>query len=140
VEAHTHTFPFIGLIILPQIAPVSHFAPVTAVRIMQRCPSGQQIQCSTLEAQFHSLLTAARATCSTWPGSDNVSCGSYTVIALNPFQSNFSANRILPSCYLFWAAKRLVDYCNYPTVLKEKNIEKQKEYNLRYLLAKVRTT
>jgi hypothetical protein len=30
--------------------------------------------------------------------------------------------------------------CNYPTVLKEKNTEKQKEYNLRYLLAKVRTT
>jgi hypothetical protein len=30
--------------------------------------------------------------------------------------------------------------CNYPTVLKEKIIGKQKEYNLRYLLAKVRTT
>jgi hypothetical protein len=30
--------------------------------------------------------------------------------------------------------------CNYPTVLKEKNMEKQKEYNLRYPLAKVRTT
>jgi hypothetical protein len=30
--------------------------------------------------------------------------------------------------------------CNYPTVLKKKNIEKQKEYNLRYLLAKVCTT
>jgi hypothetical protein len=30
--------------------------------------------------------------------------------------------------------------CNYPTVLKEKNTEKQKEYNLRYLLAKARTT
>jgi hypothetical protein len=30
--------------------------------------------------------------------------------------------------------------CNYPTVLKEKNLEKQKEYNLRYLLDKVRTT
>jgi hypothetical protein len=30
--------------------------------------------------------------------------------------------------------------CNYSIVLKEKNIEKQKEYNLRYLLAKVRTT
>jgi hypothetical protein len=29
--------------------------------------------------------------------------------------------------------------CNYPTVLKEKNKEKQKGYNLRYLLAKVRT-
>jgi hypothetical protein len=30
--------------------------------------------------------------------------------------------------------------CNYPTFLKEKNMEKQKEYNLRYLLAKFRTT
>jgi hypothetical protein len=30
--------------------------------------------------------------------------------------------------------------CNYPTVLKEKNIKKHKEYNLRYLLAKVCTT
>jgi hypothetical protein len=29
---------------------------------------------------------------------------------LNPFQSNFFANRILPSFYLFWAVKRLVDY------------------------------
>jgi hypothetical protein len=29
---------------------------------------------------------------------------------INPFQSNFSANRILPSDYLFWAGKRLVDY------------------------------
>jgi hypothetical protein len=63
-----------------------------------------------------------------------------SIIAFNPFQSNFSANRILRSSYLFWAGRRLVDYFNYPTVLKEKNIEKQKEYNLRYLLAKVRTT
>jgi len=30
--------------------------------------------------------------------------------------------------------------CNYPTVLKEKNTEKQKEYNLRHLLVEVRTT
>jgi hypothetical protein len=30
--------------------------------------------------------------------------------------------------------------CNCPTVLKEKNTEKQKEYNLRYLLAKTRTS
>jgi hypothetical protein len=29
---------------------------------------------------------------------------------LNPFQSKFSANRILLSSYLFWAVKRLVDY------------------------------
>jgi hypothetical protein len=30
--------------------------------------------------------------------------------------------------------------CNYPRVLKEKNMEKQKEYSLCYLLAKARTT
>jgi hypothetical protein len=30
--------------------------------------------------------------------------------SVNPFQSNFSANRIHPSSYLFWAVKRLVDY------------------------------
>jgi hypothetical protein len=30
--------------------------------------------------------------------------------------------------------------CNYPTVLKEKSKEKHKEYNLRYMLAKFRTT
>jgi hypothetical protein len=29
---------------------------------------------------------------------------------INSFQSNFSANRILPNSYLFWAVKRLVDY------------------------------
>jgi hypothetical protein len=28
---------------------------------------------------------------------------------LNPFQSNFSANRILPSSYLFWPGKSLVE-------------------------------
>jgi hypothetical protein len=28
----------------------------------------------------------------------------------NPFHSNFSVNLILPSSYLFWAVKRLVDY------------------------------
>jgi hypothetical protein len=31
-------------------------------------------------------------------------------VNINPFQSNFSATRILPSAYLFWAGKRLVDY------------------------------
>jgi len=29
---------------------------------------------------------------------------------LNPFQTNFSANCILLSSYLFWAGKTLVDY------------------------------
>jgi hypothetical protein len=32
------------------------------------------------------------------------------LLPFNPFQSNFSANRILPSTYLLWAGKRLVDY------------------------------
>jgi hypothetical protein len=32
------------------------------------------------------------------------------VLMVNPFQSNFSASRILSSSYLFWAGKRLVDY------------------------------
>jgi hypothetical protein len=35
---------------------------------------------------------------------------SVALIYFNPFQSNFSANRILPSSYLFWAVKSLVDY------------------------------
>jgi hypothetical protein len=60
--------------------------------------------------------------------------------SFNPFQSNFSANRILPNSYSFWAERGWWITCDYPTLLKEKNVEKQKEYNLRYLLAKVRTT
>jgi hypothetical protein len=34
----------------------------------------------------------------------------HRVTTSNPFLSNFFANRILPSSYLFWAVKRLVDY------------------------------
>jgi hypothetical protein len=33
-----------------------------------------------------------------------------TFCSFNPFQSNFSANRILPSSYLFWSGERLLDY------------------------------
>jgi hypothetical protein len=44
--------------------------------------------------------------------------------ALNPFQSNFSATRILTSSYLFWAGRGWWITCNYPTVLKEKNINR----------------
>jgi hypothetical protein len=62
------------------------------------------------------------------------------VIGINPFQSNFSANRILPSSYLFWEVKRLVDYLKLSYSFKRENMEKHKEYKLRYLLAKVRTT
>jgi hypothetical protein len=31
-------------------------------------------------------------------------------LAINHFQANFSATRILPRSYFFWAGKRLVDY------------------------------
>jgi kynurenine formamidase len=36
--------------------------------------------------------------------------GKWLKEAINPFQSNSSATRIVPSSYLFWAGKRLVDY------------------------------
>jgi hypothetical protein len=56
---------------------------------------------------------------------------------INPIQSNFSATRTLPSSYLFWVGKRFVDYLYLSYSFKR---EKQKEYNLRYLLAKICTT
>jgi len=63
---------------------------------------------------------------------------------INPFQSNFSANRILPSSYIpaiFLQAKprdiQRTITCSHQNTWPA---EKQKEYNLRYLLAKVRTT
>jgi hypothetical protein len=45
-----------------------------------------------------------------------------------------------PALICFGRERGWWNTCNYPTVLKEKNIEKQKEYNLSYVLAKVRTT
>ena len=41
---------------------------------------------------------------------------------VNPFQSNFSANRILPSSYLLWAGKRLVDYLLAVTCYMRKSV------------------
>jgi hypothetical protein len=64
--------------------------------------------------------------------------GGCIMTMFNRFQSNFSANS--PALICFGLQRGWWITCNYPTVLKEKNIEKQKEYNLRYLLAKVRTT
>jgi hypothetical protein len=60
-------------------------------------------------------------------------------LIFNRFQSNFSATLILPSSYLFWAGKRLVDYL-YLSYRFKREKQKQKEYNLRYLMANVRTT
>jgi hypothetical protein len=56
----------------------------------------------------------------------------------------FSNPIILPTAYAptpicFGRERGCWITCNYPTDLKEENMEKQKEYNLRYLLAKVRT-
>jgi hypothetical protein len=58
---------------------------------------------------------------------------------INPFQSNFSATCMLPSSYLFWAGKRLVGSFSLSYTFKREK-QKQNEYNLRYLLAKVCTT
>jgi hypothetical protein len=41
---------------------------------------------------------------------DATPCLNRDMFNINPFQSNFSANRILPSSYLFWAVKRMMDY------------------------------
>jgi hypothetical protein len=46
-------------------------------------------------------------------------------LVFNPFQSKFSATRILPSSYLFWAERGWWITCNYPTVLKEKNVNRK---------------
>jgi hypothetical protein len=64
---------------------------------------------------------------------------------LGPCILTLSNPIVLPTAYspaLIWFGRERGWWitCNYPTVLKEKNIEKQKEYNMRYLLAKVRTT
>jgi hypothetical protein len=58
---------------------------------------------------------------------------SWILVLSNPI---FLATAYSPAfiCFGRWIT------CNYPTVLKEKNMEKHKEYNLRYLLPKVRTT
>jgi hypothetical protein len=40
-------------------------------------------------------------------------------LIFNSFQSNFSATRILPRSYLFWAERGWWITCYYPTVLKE---------------------
>jgi hypothetical protein len=91
-------------------------------------------------------------TCGCWTIQDTIFLFSWFILSVevrgtwyemnqfNPFQSKFSTNCILPSSCLFWAGKRLVDYLWLSYSLKEKNIAKQKECNLCYLLAKVRST
>ena len=45
------------------------------------------------------------------PTNAHVNCLKNNIkIYIKPFQTNFSANCILPSSYLFWAGRRLVDY------------------------------
>jgi hypothetical protein len=60
-------------------------------------------------------------------------------VIFNPFQSNFSTTLILASSYSFWAEKRLLGYL-YLSYRFKREKQKQEEYNLRYLLAKVRST
>jgi hypothetical protein len=62
----------------------------------------------------------------------------FTVLTLsNP---NFLPTAYFPALICFGRERGRWITCNYPTVLKEENMEKQKKYNLRYLLDKVRTT
>jgi hypothetical protein len=63
-------------------------------------------------------------------------------LIFSPFKSNFSATHPHTPQLLFILGQERSWWvtCNYPTVLKEKHKQEQKEYNLRYLLAKVRTT
>jgi hypothetical protein len=56
---------------------------------------------------------------------------------VSPFLIHFFCQPHTPQLLFVLGGKEVGGY---PTVLKEKNMEKQKEYNLRYLLAKVRTT
>jgi hypothetical protein len=61
-------------------------------------------------------------------------------LIFNPFQSNFLPPAYSPALIYFGRERSWWITSNYPTVFKEKNKQKQKEYNLLYLLAKVRTT
>jgi hypothetical protein len=56
---------------------------------------------------FHTCYIPCLSHSSLFDHPNNIGWG---VLMINPFQSNFSANRILPSSYLFWAVKKLVDY------------------------------
>jgi hypothetical protein len=53
---------------------------------------------------------------------------------------NFLPTAYFPALIYFGRERGWWITCNYPTVLKEKNIEKQMEYNLRYKSAEFRTT
>jgi hypothetical protein len=57
----------------------------------------------------------------------HVGCNLLPKINFNPFQSNFSAKHIFPALIRFGRERGWWITCNYPTVLKEKNKEKQKE-------------
>jgi hypothetical protein len=61
-----------------------------------------------------------------------------TTISLILSNSIFLPTAYSPALICFGRERGWWITCNYPTALKEKNIEK--EYNLRYLLAKVRTS
>jgi hypothetical protein len=66
--------------------------------------------------------------------------GRKLILYLTLFNPIFLPTAYSPALICFGRERGWWISCNYPTVLKEKNIEKQKEYNPRCLLAKVRTT
>jgi hypothetical protein len=76
-------------------------------------------------------LSAVKARHDHWPDFH------FTLTPSNPI---FLPTAYSPALICFGREKGWWIICNYATVLKEKNMEKQKEYNLRYLLDNVRTT
>jgi hypothetical protein len=64
----------------------------------------------------------------------------YQIIILTHSNPIFLPTAYSPALICFGRERGWWITCNYPTVLKEKNIEEQKKYKLRYLSAKVRNT
>jgi hypothetical protein len=62
------------------------------------------------------------------------------MLGLTPSNPIFLPTAYSPAIICFGRERGWWITCNYPIVLKDKNMENQKEYNLSYLLAKVRPT
>jgi hypothetical protein len=72
----------------------------------ENCAVPQNIQFSFMEQFFYTVKLHSLTL------SDPIMMFLFPTLSLifNLFQSNYSANRILPSSYLFWAGKRVVGY------------------------------
>jgi hypothetical protein len=83
----------------------------------------EELDCETVE-WMHVVLEAVQRWCTR---NTVINLQSPQKTGINPFQSNFSATRILPSSYLFGRERGWWVTCNYPTVLKEKIINRNRK-------------